>query len=180
MKRQIILRGGLPAAAAITLTICLAGMGTAAEAQSATSSSSTGTVSVQAAGKVTWNPNAKPKHVKSIPGKCGKTPIAEASGRGPITLRIDETKSMSTTYSKSFSVNYKALTAAVGWDITKSRSITVSGAKEVPRGKYGVLKAYTRYSGKQFDVYNPVEFKWTAKGVKAYKPIGVCYAFSAR
>ena len=180
MQRRIALRGGLSAATATILTICLSGASTASATQSSAAAGNHVAASAQSTGKATYYAFGKPKHVKSIPSICGKTVIAEASGRGPITLRIDETHSQSTTYSKNFSVNYESLTAAVGWDVTKSRSITVSGAKDVARGKYGVLKAYTRYSGKQFDVYRtiiPVER--IAKDVKAYKPIGVCYAYTA-
>ena len=180
MHRHVALRGGLSAATAAILTICLSGASTAAEAQSSTAAGHVA-ASAQTANKAKFYAFGRPKHVKSVPEICGKTVIAEASGRGPLTLRIDETSSQSTTYSRSFSVNYESLTAAVGWDITKSRSITISGAKDVARGKYGVLKAYTRYSGKQFDVYRTViPFERIAKGVKAYKPIGVCYAYTAR
>ncbi|MFE0136655.1 hypothetical protein ACFWY6_34595 [Streptomyces sp. NPDC059037] len=177
MKTQIIQRGGVMLAA---MTACLAGASSTANAVPDAPVGHSRAAEVQAAG-LSYSYWYRPKHVKSIGGKCGKKVIAEASGRGPMTLRIDETRSLSSTFSKSLSINYKALTAAVGWDVTKSRSITVSGSKEVPRGKYGVLKAYTRYSGKMFDVYNvynPYKHKLVAKNKKAYKPIGVCYKFT--
>ncbi|MGW7421967.1 hypothetical protein ACWGJB_18210 [Streptomyces sp. NPDC054813] len=119
-------------------------------------------------------------NVRSTRSKCGSKPIAEASGRGKITLRIDETHSVSTTLSKNIKAEYKAISVGVGWDVTKSRSVTVSGSKEVPRGKYGVLKAYTRYSGKEFDVrtFPSIGGDIVQRNKKAYKPIGVCYKYS--
>jgi hypothetical protein len=137
-------------------------------------------VKAVAASKPHWNPYKVPKHVRSAPGKCGKTVLAEASGPGGTTLRIDQTKSVSTSYSKTFTIEYNALSAAVGWDITKSASITVSGAWTVPKGKHGVLKAYTKYSAKKFDVWDSQVRIWDKKGVIAYKPIGVCYTHTAR
>ncbi|TQJ87786.1 hypothetical protein [Streptomyces sp. SLBN-31] len=121
-------------------------------------------------------------HVRSIGTKCGKTPIAMASGRGKMTLRIDETRSTGTVLSKHIDASKGVISAGVGWDVTKSHSITVSGSKEVPRGKYGTLKAYVKYSGKKFDVQAmliPEGYKWTLqKNKTAYKPIGVCFAYS--
>ncbi|WP_330304219.1 MULTISPECIES: hypothetical protein [unclassified Streptomyces] len=177
MKRQIIQR----TAAAVTLTACLAGITTTAHAESSTATAAVGT---RAAGGDWEDQLNKVVHVRSAGSKCGKKAIAEASGDGHMTLRIDETKSVSTTLSKNISATYKAITVAVGWDVTKSRSITVSGSKEVPRGKHGVLKAYTRYSGKKFDVQRPaaagIPAKTLQKNKVAYKPIGVCFKYQQK
>ncbi|WP_149828515.1 hypothetical protein [Streptomyces tailanensis] len=176
MKRQIIRNSGVGLAA---LTMLLAGTTTAAHAAPTASSNSAFATNAQAS-LVKYNPNLRAKNVRKVKEKCGKSPIAEASGRGRMTLRIDETRSAGTTYSKKFEINFKQLSHSVGWDITKSRSITVSGAKEVPRGKYGVLKAYTRYAGKKFDVYHiHTPWKISKRNVIAYKPIGVCFTFKA-
>ncbi|MEU2781142.1 hypothetical protein [Streptomyces sp. NPDC007110] len=123
-------------------------------------------------------------HVRSIGTKCGKTPIAMASGRGKMTLRIDETRSTGSVLSKHIDATSKVISAGVGWDVSKSRSITVSGSKEVPRSKYGTLTAYVKYSGKKFDVEAillPQGVTWIAqKNKTAYKPIGVCFKYSQR
>ncbi|KUJ64038.1 hypothetical protein ACZ90_63000 [Streptomyces albus subsp. albus] len=102
-----------------------------------------------------------------------------------MTLRIDKTSSQSTTKSKNIQATYKAISYGVGWDVTKTLTITVSGSKDVPRGEYGTLTAYTKYSGKKFDVYRPystngTDIKWrkVQSGKKAYKPIGACFKYT--
>ncbi|WP_327230214.1 hypothetical protein [Streptomyces murinus] len=121
-------------------------------------------------------------NVRSLGTSCGKTPIAEASGRGKMTLRIDQTESVSTSLSANINVTKGVVSAGVGWDVTKSRSITVSGSKEVPSGKYGTLKAYAKYSGKKFDAQGTNGGSWMTVGHNqtAYKPIGVCFKYSQR
>ncbi|WP_406203544.1 MULTISPECIES: hypothetical protein [unclassified Streptomyces] len=122
-------------------------------------------------------------NVRSIGSKCGKTAIATAEGKGKMTLRIDDTRSAGTVLSKDITASAGSISVGVGWDVSKTRSITVSGSKEVPRGKYGTLKAYVKYSGKKFDVQ---EMYWanswqTIRWNKtAYKPIGVCFKYSER
>ncbi|MFE7276762.1 hypothetical protein [Streptomyces sp. NPDC057623] len=129
-----------------------------------------------------WNMPWKRKlvHVKSLGMKCGKKPLAAASGRGEMTLRIDETRTVNTTTSKDINATIKIINAGVGWDVTKGRSITVSGSKEVPHGKYGTLTAYTKYSGKKFDVLDTVTMGIIQKNKEAWKPIGVCFKYSQR
>lgn len=176
MKLTLVRRGATIA----VLGACLVGVATPSQAQPSKSSDGAGAVAAQDDPADMAN---RVKHVKSAGTKCGKKPIAMASGRGKMTLRIDETRSVSTTKSKNIEATYKAITYAVGWDITKSHSITVSGLKEVPRGKYGTLKAYTKYSGKKFDVYAPTgNLDWVRiqKGKKAWKPIGTCFKYVQR
>ncbi|MFG2030533.1 hypothetical protein [Streptomyces sp. NPDC048825] len=124
-------------------------------------------------------------NIRSTGTKCGKTVIAEASGRGRMTLRIDETRSTGSVLSKNIELSKGAISAGVGWDVTKSRSITVSGSKEVPPGKYGTLKAYVKYTGKKFDVEEfrhgiPDDWVTIRKNKTAYRPIGVCFKYSER
>ncbi|MFH8698531.1 hypothetical protein [Streptomyces chartreusis] len=86
--------------------------------------------------------------------------------------------------SKHIDASKGVISAGVGWDVSKSRSITVSGSKEVPRGKHGTLTAFVKYSGKKFDVQAmlvPRGDKWISQRNKtAYKPIGVCFKYSER
>ncbi|MFI6402971.1 hypothetical protein [Streptomyces sp. NPDC050548] len=121
-------------------------------------------------------------NVHSIGTACGKQVIASASGRGRMTLRIDDTRSVGTVLSKHIEASKGVISAGVGWDVTKSHSITVSGAKEVPSGKYGTLDAYTKYAVKKFDVQEYLDgYTFTIqKGKKAYKPIGVCFKYTQR
>ncbi|KUO04109.1 hypothetical protein AQJ67_12675 [Streptomyces caeruleatus] len=100
-----------------------------------------------------------------------------------MTLRIDETRSTGSVLSKHIEASAKVISGGVGWDVTKSRSITVSGSKEVPRGKHGTLTGYVKYSGKKFDVQGLLAVGgWHTfqKNKTAYKPIGVCFKYSQR
>lgn len=159
------------------LSVSLLGMGTSAQATPSAKSSevASGNRAIIAKRLI---------HVRSIGTKCGKTPIAMASGRGKMTLRIDDTRSTGTVLSKHIDASKGVISAGVGWDVSKSRSITVSGSKEVPRGKHGTLTAFVKYSGKKFDVQAmlvPQGDKWIAQRNKtAYKPIGVCFKYSER
>ncbi|MGW6471085.1 hypothetical protein [Streptomyces sp. M7] len=180
MKLTTIKRGSLVA----TLSVGLLGAGTGAQAAPSpehTSAAQATQVQNRAHRDFTVT---RLIHVRSIGTKCGKKPIAMASGRGKMTLRIDETRSSGTVLSKHIDASNKVISAGVGWDVSKSRSITVSGSKEVPRGKYGTLSAYVKYSGKKFDVealLMPQGVTWIAqKNKTAYKPIGVCFKYSQR
>ncbi|WP_405893487.1 hypothetical protein OG272_13965 [Streptomyces sp. NBC_00104] len=166
------------------LAACMTGIGGVAHAEPVAQP----TANSQAATGDKWEDRAnRAVNVRSAGKKCGKKVIAEASGRGRMTLRIDETKSIATTRSKDISLTVQGISGAVGWDVTKSRSITVSGSREVSRGKYGVLAAYTRYSGKKFDVKSPDLRKFGGPPSKiiqrnkvAWKPIGVCFKYKEK
>ncbi|MER7896528.1 hypothetical protein ABTX62_10470 [Streptomyces sp. NPDC096046] len=173
MKRRTAQFGAMT----VALTACLAGTATTAQAQPVSLTAETRTV--KAAG-APFYPYGKLVHVKSIGTKCGKKPLAKASGPGGTRLGISETKSVSTTLSKNIGVTYTAISAGVGWDVQKSRSITVSGSREVSRGKHGTLTAYAKYSGKKFDVYDKIRFKIVEKNKTAYKPIGVCFTYTEK
>ncbi|MEU1258396.1 hypothetical protein ACWGKK_05280 [Streptomyces chartreusis] len=174
LKLQSVQRG----ATVVALSMSLLGMGASAHAAPGTKGSDFANTGER--GSVA----KRLINVRSIGTKCGKEPIAMASGRGKMTLRIDETRSKGTVLSKNIEASKGVISAGVGWDVTKSRSITVSGSKEVPRGKHGTLTAYVKYSGKKFDVQAwliPEDVKWVAqKNKTAYKPIGVCFKYSER
>ena len=174
LKLQTVQRGAIVAALSMSV------LGIGASAQAAPSTKSSNVANIEARAIVA----KKLVNVRSLPTKCGTTPIAIASGQGKMTLRIDETQSKGTVLSKHIDASKGAISAGVGWDVTKSRSITVSGAKEVPRGKYGTLTAYVKYSGKKFDVQArliPEGNTWIAqKNKTAYKPIGVCFKYNQR
>lgn len=121
-------------------------------------------------------------HVHVIGSKCGKHVIASADGPGGTTLRIDQTHSAGTVLSKNISASKGVISAGVGWDVTKSKSITVSGAREVPKGKHGTLDAYTKYQVKRFNVQVLMvdTFVTIQKNKTASEPIGVCFKYHQR
>ncbi|MEU1516915.1 hypothetical protein ABZ490_33025 [Streptomyces sp. NPDC005811] len=172
MKSRHMVRFGSTLTA---LTTCLVGAGSTAEAQSAERSTDIRAVTAAAA-----YPLGKLVNVRSAGTKCGTSPIAKASGSGGIRLTISETKSVSTTLSADIGVSYKVISAGVGWNVQKSRSITISGSREVSRGKHGTLTAYAKYSGKKFDIFDNLTQKIVERNKTAYKPIGVCFTYKER
>ena len=173
MTYRRVLQCGATVAA---LTTCLVGAGTTAQAQPPSPTTDLHAVRAGA----TFYALGELVHVRSAGTKCGKTPLAKASGPGGVRLTIAEERSVSTTFSKNIGVTYKAISAGVGWDVQKSRSITVSGSREVSRGKHGYLTAYAKYSGKKFDVFDNLSQKIVERDKKAYKPIGVCFTYTER
>ncbi|MBK3570493.1 MULTISPECIES: hypothetical protein [unclassified Streptomyces] len=174
MKLQTVRCGVVVASLSVGL------LGVTASAQAAPGAEHVNVASVKSA--TTVGPFKRLINVHSVGTSCGKQVIASASGRGKMTLRIDDTRSVGTVLSKHIEASKGVISAGVGWDVTKSHSITVSGAKEVPSGKYGTLDAYTKYAVKKFDVQEYLDgHTFTIqKGKKAYKPIGVCFKYTQR
>lgn len=89
----------------------------------------------------------------------GKTAIAVAKGGPGDSLSIKKTKSVSCTYSCSVSaITAAKITAAVGYDVTKSESVEISGTATVPSTHNGktvkkmTYTAYPIYKTKSFTV----------------------------
>lgn len=89
----------------------------------------------------------------------GSNKIAEASGSPGITLTIEKTVGVSNTYSCASGVDTGTINACVGFNVTSSESISVSGSYTVPsrlNGRnvsVGHLIAYPLYDCYSFDVY---------------------------
>ncbi|WP_159053123.1 hypothetical protein [Streptomyces regalis] len=165
------------------MSLSLLGIGASAQATPSTTNSDVASTETPRIGGGGGYMGKRLTNVRSIGTKCGKTPIAMTSGEGKMTLRIDDTRSTGTVLSKHIEASKGIISAGVGWDVTKSRSITVSGSKEVPSGKHGTLTAYVKYSGKKFDVQGLLAVGgWYTfqKNKTAYKPIGVCFKYSQR
>lgn len=103
--------------------------------------------------------------------------IATTSGGPGVTLSISQTKSISTQLSSSFGASNKVISAGVGWNVTGSSSISISGSYKVP-SKIGNKKvksckftANTVYKTKQFDVQKMAwnSTKWAKQGTGTVK-----------
>lgn len=121
----------------------------------------------------------KVKHGKYLGVVRGKKAIALVQGRGPMTLTLTAIETVSNTRSSTVTVTAESISAAVGFDVTKSRTKSMSGSWNVPRGKFGTLKAYALYKKYSFKVYSKHNGHYEGKGV-AYKAIGYRYTHSAR
>jgi hypothetical protein len=74
------------------------------------------------------------------------------SGSGAATLTLSKSVSTSNTYSGSLTASKKSVSAAVGFDITKSRSTTASYSVKVPKGKKYMIqyrRVYKKYKVQQ-------------------------------
>lgn len=103
------------------------------------------------------------KNVRNADDYIGKTVIAKSRGEAGSTCSINVTKSVSTTLNNSFSCPVNLITAAVGWSVTGSTSVTVANSKKVPtthdgkKVKAGTLNATVIYKVKKFDIWEGVQ-----------------------
>ena len=102
------------------------------------------------------------KNVVSKGDVTGTSDLAIAVGEPGITVSIEKTKSVSTTLSATFGATHSAISAAVGWDVTGSESVSIKGSAKVPSKhndkivKTMTLHAKPVYKVKEFDVYRYV------------------------
>ncbi|MEV7029321.1 hypothetical protein AB0N99_03725 [Streptomyces sp. NPDC093272] len=109
----------------------------------------------------------------------GKKSIAVVQGRGPMTLTLTAMETVSNTKSATITITAEAVSGAVGFDVTKSRTKSMAGSWNVPRGKFGTLNAYPLYREYSFNVYSKITGKVVGKGT-ARKAVGYRYEHSAR
>ncbi|MFF3414167.1 hypothetical protein ACFYW9_05635 [Streptomyces sp. NPDC002698] len=117
------------------------------------------------------------KNVKYVGVKQGKNAIALVKGRGPITLTLTNSETVSNTRSASITVTAGSVSAAVGFDVTKSRTKSMAASWAVPRGKTGTLKAYPLYKTYTFKAYSKLDGSYVGKGT-ARQAIGYNYTHS--
>lgn len=118
-------------------------------------------------------------HVKYHGLVQGKSSIAVVQGRGPMALTLTATETVSNTKSASITVAAEPVSAAVGFDVTKSRTKSMAGSWNVPRGKFGTLNAYPLYKKYSFSVYSKITGRSVGTGT-ALKAVGYRYEHSAR
>ena len=103
------------------------------------------------------------KNVRSGSDYYGTTVLAKAEGEPGITVSISQTKTVSTTLSATFGMEKSAISAKVGWNVSGSKSITISGSYTVPYTyngksvKSATLCAKAIYKVKYFDVYRGIQ-----------------------
>lgn len=102
------------------------------------------------------------KNVRKSSDYTGKSDIAIATGQPGVTVSISKSKSVSTTLSATLGATYSKISAAVGWNVTGSTSISIKGSAKVPSKhnnknvKTMTLHAKAIYKVKKFDVYRYV------------------------
>ncbi|PGM58276.1 hypothetical protein CN946_05900 [Bacillus sp. AFS053548] len=67
----------------------------------------------------------KVNNIRNGSDVTGSSAIATAIGEPGVTIGISQTKSVATTISSSYGASNSALTASLGWDVTKSESVSI-------------------------------------------------------
>lgn len=101
--------------------------------------------------------------------------IGKTSGSGKTTLVLSINKERSVVLSGNAGVDSGAISAAVGFSVTKTYRVANETRYEVPKGKFGTIEAYTLLHHYKVRVSIP---HWPIPGVRlvdVYKPIGVCF-----
>lgn len=118
----------------------------------------------------------------------GTSVLAKASGEPGITLTISKQTSVSASYSATVSIPSTYVTSGVGFNVTKSSNITVSGSTPVPKTHNGkkvkemTLNAYALYDKYSYTVQRQhvkkqIKYDWKDWGNgTALKPIGVHFS----
>ncbi|WNI22258.1 hypothetical protein [Streptomyces sp. ITFR-16] len=115
------------------------------------------------------------KNVKHMGQVCSTKLIQQTSGHGKTTLVLTVDKSVSATTKAEMSVSKGVISAGVGWDTTKSYTISNQTRYEVPKGKFGTVEAYALMDLYDGQIYLDGGSLKTGKHVLASKPVGVCF-----
>lgn len=103
------------------------------------------------------------KNVRKGKDYVGKKRIASADASPGVKIKIKQKRKVSYTLSGSFGASYNTISAEIGWNVTSSTSISISGEYTVPykigkkRVKRGYLDAYPKYKTKKYDVYYGIQ-----------------------
>ncbi|MEW1913773.1 hypothetical protein AB0442_36000 [Kitasatospora sp. NPDC085895] len=109
---------------------------------------------------------------------CGTNTIDQATGWGPMTLTLTQSRAIATTWNASLSISPWKVGATVGFSVTDTVTKTEAGAYTVPAGKYGYIKAFPLYDYYTFEVWNTQVNKQVGWG-EVRHPAGFCYDHSA-
>lgn len=124
---------------------------------------------------------------KFVKKETGKDSIAYADASYPDTIKIGTSKSVSRKYSCGFNVSAQSISAAVLFDVTKTKTIYIEGSTKVPKyhkkkrvkllkyNAYPVFKVY-RFSVDKITSLRGLTYKTKdfGKGY-AYTPIGFSF-----
>jgi hypothetical protein len=107
---------------------------------------------------------------------CGVKSLGKSEGKGPQRLYLSISKGVSATVSANVSISKGIISSGVGFDVTKSYTVTHASFYNVPKGKYAVLEGFPLYTVKNFNIYKDVSGPDKKIGYgSAGKPTGVCF-----
>ncbi|MDO4848374.1 MAG: hypothetical protein Q4B45_01185 [Coriobacteriia bacterium] len=106
-----------------------------------------------------WDVPTDLRNLTYLGNVTGSTRIASAKGYPGMNLEISCTKEVSNEYSCSVSLDSHLVSGCVGFDVSDTESVSVSGSADVPYYYNGrrvasmTLNAYTLYENYSYDVY---------------------------
>lgn len=123
----------------------------------------------------------KVQNVRGGSDATGSSGLATAIGGPGVVLNISQNKSVATTVSANFGASNAALSGALGYSVTGTTTITISGTFKVPSKVNGKsvkslkFTAYPVYKTKLYDVYKMPwnSFSWTKQGTGTAKKLMV-------
>ncbi len=74
-----------------------------------------------------------------------------SGGSGPITLHMSRTTTVSDSFHANVGINAKIVSVGVGFDVTRSREVSLRCDFPVPAGKYDSVEAHTIYDSYNYD-----------------------------
>lgn len=102
---------------------------------------------------------------------CGTNEIGYTSGKG--TLELSVTDSVSTTINSSVGVSLSKINADLGTSLSNTHEVTSKTTYRPPSGRTGVIEAYPRLRGINFDVRS---FGIKRGSGTVWYATGVCFA----
>ncbi|MFD4416035.1 hypothetical protein ACFVXA_29430 [Streptomyces sp. NPDC058246] len=105
---------------------------------------------------------------------CGTNVIQKTSGQGKTVLTMSVQKSVATKWSATATISASAVTAGMGFDVTRTYTVTNQTAFDVPRGKFGQIEAYPLYDVYGFNEVRATDGHKIGTG-RVLKPVGVCF-----
>lgn len=103
--------------------------------------------------------------------QCGLSVLQQTSGQGKTTLVMTVSKSVSAEWKSEGGISAGAVSAGIGFSVTRTYTVENQTRYEVPKGKFGTVQA--------FPLYDKYSFNATMGGIKkpgwAMKPVGVCF-----
>ncbi|MEU7046697.1 hypothetical protein AB0A77_37435 [Streptomyces varsoviensis] len=104
--------------------------------------------------------------VTDLGESCGTDVLQKTSGAGKTTLVLTVSQEVAVQKSGKGGIDWKAVSAEVGFSVTKTYKVENQTRYEVPQGKNGTIEAYPLSHHYQVNAFG---------GVQVYKPVGVCF-----
>ncbi len=105
--------------------------------------------------------------------------IRQSTFKGPSTATMSIKQGVSATWSSNTNISAETVSAALGFNVTKSYEVTDTYQIQVPAGKTYTIIARPYYKVYNFEVWYDPLIGWDSKVGYGYaaKPVGVCFYY---